>query len=124
MRTHGTGTPTRKTLLGVWLVAAAVMLMGLMSAVGCEKPVASSSQAIQHAEALKTPEQRAEYLVRQAKAFMKAKSQQEAIKTLHYVLASVDPRSDAAKNLLAQADAQLAADAHAVVGDTKKQLEL
>ncbi len=122
MRMQGTGTPTMKKILVVWLVASAVI--GLMSAAGCDKPVASSSQAIQHAEALKTPVRQADYLMSQAKAFMKAKNQQEAIKTLQYVLASVDPRSDAAKDLLADAKAQLAAEAQAVVGDTKKSLGL
>ncbi len=122
MRIQGTGTTTMKKLLVVWFVAAAGI--GRVSAAGWDKPAISSSQAIQHAETLKAPEERADYLVSQAKAFMKAKNQQEAIKTLHYVLASVDTRSEAAKVLLAQADAQLAADAEAVVADAKKKLGL
>lgn len=90
-------------------------MAGLGALAGCSKPAASSSEAIQHAQTLKTVEQQAEYLMSQAQAFVNSKDYQEAIKTSQYVLSSVDTRSQAATDLLAQAKAKLAADARAVI---------
>ncbi len=98
---------------------AAVVMLSLVSVAGCGKQAASSSEAIQHAKTLKTPERQADYLVSQAQAFVKSEDYQEAIKTAQYVVASVDARSQAAKGLLEQAQSKLAADAQAVVGHTK-----
>jgi len=102
---------------GLWLAAVAMAGLGVLA--GCSKQAASSSEAIQHAKTLKTPEQQANYLVSQTQAFVKSEDYQEAIKTAHYVLSSVDTHSHAATDLLEQANAKLAADAQAVLGDKK-----
>jgi hypothetical protein len=100
-------------------------MVSLVLAAGCGKPAASSSsEAIQHARTLKTPEQQADYLVSRAQAFMNSKDYQEAVKTAQYVLASIDVNSQAAKELLEQAKTRLAADTKSVVDDTKKRLGL
>ena len=103
---------------------AAVAIAGLGVLAGCSKQAASSSEAIQHAKTLKTPERQADYLVSQTQAFVNSEDYQEAIKTAHYVLSSVDTHSHAATDLLGQAKAKLAAEAQAVIGDTKKQVGL
>jgi len=103
------------------LLLAAAAIVGLGVLAGCSKQAASSSEAIQHAKTLKTSEQQADYLVSQARAFVKSEAYQEAITTSQYVLLSVDTHSQAAADLLEQAEAKLAADAQAVIGGTKKQ---
>ena len=107
---------------GLWLVAVAIAGVGVLA--GCGRQAVSSSEAIQHAKTLKTPVQQADYLVRQAQAFVKSEDYQEAIKTVQYVLSSVDIHSHAATDLLGQAKAKLAADAQAVIGETKKRVRL
>ena len=106
------------------LLLAAVAIVGLGVLAGCSKQAASSSEAIQHAKTLKTPERQADYLVSQAQVFVKSEDYQEAIKTAQYVLSSVDTHSQAATDLLGQAKAKLAADAQAVVDDAKKPMGL
>ncbi len=107
---------------GLWL--AAVAIVGLVVLPGCNRPAASSSEAIQHAKTLKTPQQETDYLVGQTQAFVDAEDYQEAIKIAQYVLLSVDAHSQAAIDLLEQAQAKLAADTQAIVGDTKKPVGL
>lgn len=107
---------------GVLLAVIAIAGLGVLA--GCSKPAASSSEAIQHARTLKTPEQQADYLVSRTQAFVDSEDYQEAIKTAQYVLVSVDSRSRAATDLLEQAKTKLAADAQAVIGDTKKAVGL
>jgi len=102
---------------GVLWVAVGIAALGGVA--GCAKQAASSSEAIQYAKTLQSPEQQASYLVRQAQAFVDSQDYQEAIKTAQYVLLSVDIHSQAATDLLARAKAKLAADAQAVIGDAK-----
>lgn len=102
------------------LSLAAVAIVGLGALAGCSAQGTSSSEAIQYAKTLETPKQRTDYLVRRAQAFVKSEDYQEAIKALQYVLLSVDAHSQAATDLLEQAETKLDADAQAVIGDTKK----
>ena len=106
------------------LLLAAVAIAGLGVLAGCGKQAASSSEAIQHAKTLKTPEQQADYLVGQAQRFVNSEDYQEAVKTAKYVLSSIDASSQPAKDLLKQAKLKLAADTQAVIDATKKQVEL
>ena len=89
---------------------------------GCAGRAASSSEAIQHAKTLHMRQQQTDYLVAQAKAFLSVKDYQEAVKTIRYVLASVDSNSEAAKQVLEQANRQLAQDMRAAVGEDKPKL--
>ena len=104
------------------LLLAAVAIVGLGVLAGCGKQAVSSSEAIQHAKTLKTPEQQADYLVNRAQAFAKSEDYQEAIATAQYVLSSVDAHSHAATDLLEQAEAKMDADAQAVIGGKKPGL--
>ena len=91
---------------------------------GCGQKAASSSEAIQHAQTLKTPQQQADYLVTQAQSFLNSKQYQEAIQSAQYVLAKIDVNSQAARDLLEKAKTQLAGDAQGAVSDAKKKLGL
>ena len=107
-----------KSGFGALLAAIAI---AMVIAVGCGKLATSSSEAIQHAQTLKTPARQADYLVNRAKAFVDSEDYQEAIQTAQYVLLSVDSRSQAAKDLLEQAKSKLATNTQAIVGEAKKQ---
>ena len=108
----------QRVLLGmtvVGLIATSAMLTG------CAQKAASSSDAIQHAKALKTPQEQANYLVSQAKAFLSSKEYQEAIKIAQHVLSNIDSNSQAAQDILERAKTQLASAAQGAVKDLKKQ---
>ncbi len=107
---------------GLWL--AAVAMAGVWVLAGCSQQAASASEAIQHAKTLQTPKQQTDYLVGQARAFVKSEDYQEMIKTAQYVLSSVDAHSHAAINLLKQAKTKLAADTQAILDDTKQPVGL
>jgi hypothetical protein len=91
---------------------------------GCEGQATSASEAIQQAKELGTPEQQAQYLVGQAKAFLNSKEYQEAIKTAQYVLTNIEADSQEAKDVLEQAQTQLADATKQAAGEAKKQLDL
>ena len=112
------------------LVTGMATVVLAVSMAGCgQSKATSSSEAIRHAQTLKTPEQQADYLVGQARAFLHSKEYQEAIQTAQYVLAQIDQHSRDAQELLQKAKSQLTADAkaladdaHKSVNDAKKQL--
>jgi len=93
----------------------------LLSA-GCTKKSASVSEAIQFAETLKTVQEKANYLINQAEAFYNSKEFQQAIDIAQYVLNNVDRSSQAAKDLIEKAKAQLQAAAQKAVGDVSNKL--
>lgn len=95
---------------------------GLLLNCGCTKKAASSSEAIQNAQALKTVQEKVDYLMNQAEAFYNSKEFQQAIKTAQYVLSNLDRNSQAAKDLIERAKAQLQAAAQKAAGDVSKKL--
>jgi hypothetical protein len=102
------------------LLLAAVAITGLGILAGCSQQAVNSSEAIQRAKTLATPEQQGNYLVNQMQGFVNSGDYQEAVKTAQYMLSSVDAHSHEAMGLLAQAKAKMAADAQAVTGDERK----
>ena len=107
-------------------VLLVTLVLGLFSGlllVGCAQEKAESSkEAIATAKAMETAEQKAAYLIQQAKAFYNSKDFQEAVNTAQYILRSVDKDSQAAKDLLQKAKDALASAAKAAVEDAKKKL--
>ena len=97
------------------------LITGSAMVTGCAQKAASSSEAIQHAKTLKTPQEQANYLISQAKAFLNSKQYQEAVKIAQHVLSNVDNNSQAAQDILAQAKTRLASAAQGAVQDLKKQ---
>ena len=109
-----------KRLLGASVVI--FLVLGL-TVVGCgQKKAASSSEAIEAANAMETVQQKVDYLIGQAKAFYNSKEYQKAIDTAQYVLAYLDKNSQEAKNLLEKARDQLEAAARKTVDDVKKKM--
>ena len=109
----GQTTPAMRELF----LSAMFIIFSSLSAVGCASHASSSSEAIQHAKTLRTSQQQADYLVTQAKAFLGVKDYTEAVKTMQYVLASIDINSQPAKEVLDQARQQLARDTQEVVSE-------
>ena len=105
-------------------VVAIALVAGSLMIVGCGQKATSSSEAIQHAQTLQTPQEQANYLISQAQAFLNSKHYQEATATAQYILANVDKNSQQAKELLQRAAQQAATGAQAAVKDAKKQLGL
>ena len=94
------------------------MLLG----VGCTNKSGSTSEAIQNSQALKTVQEKADYLIKQAEAFYNSKEFQKAIETAQYVLSNLDANSQPAKDLIEKAKAQLQAAAQKVAGDVSNKL--
>ena len=89
---------------------------------GCTKKSGSSGDAIQYAQTLKTVEEKADYLIKQAQAFYNAKEFQQAIDSAQYVLNNLDKNYQPAKDLIEKAKAQLQAVAQKAAGDVTNKL--
>jgi len=104
------------------IVSALVACLFLSSIlIGCTKKATSSSEAINVAAGMQTVQQKADYLVAQAKAFYSSKEFQQAINVAQYILANLDKDSLEAKDLLAKAKEQLAAAAKSAATDVKSK---
>ena len=105
------------------ILAASVMLCVVMVAMaGCaQKPQSEgSSEAIQQAMQLKTVEEQANYLVKEANAFLNSQKFDDAVNTAKYVLSSLDANSDKAKTILEKAQVELKKVAEAKVAELQK----
>lgn len=90
--------------------------------IGCgAKKEASPQAAIQKSEAMATVQQKADYLVGQAKAFYNSKQYNDAMSIAQYVISYVDANSQAAKGLIEKAKDALAAQAKQAAESMKKQ---
>jgi hypothetical protein len=90
---------------------------------GCaQERAASSKEAIETAKTLETVQQKADYLISQAKAFYNSNEFQQAVDIAQHILRYVDRDSQEAKNLLEKARAALASAAKGAVEDVKQQL--
>jgi hypothetical protein len=102
----------------ILLLALVISLgFGVLLSVGCAKKAASVSEAVQNSQALKTIEEKANYLIQQANAFYNSKEFQKAVETAQYVLSNLDKNSQSAKDLIEKAKAQLQSAASKAVGD-------
>lgn len=106
----------------LFLVAVICLCCGMLLSLGCEKRAATASEAIQNSQALKTAEEKANYLMKQAEAFYNSKEFQQAIQTAQYVLSNLDKNSQPAKDLIEKAKAQLQAAAQKAMGDVSNKL--
>ncbi len=105
-----------KIVFVVLIFAAAMTCVTL----GCAKKTASSAKAIKKSETMPTTDQKAVYLVGQAKAFLDSKDYKEAIKTSQYVLAGVDRNSKEARAILEKAKHGLFEEADDMMEDVKR----
>jgi hypothetical protein len=107
-----------RRVLSVFL---AVILMCSLSLVGCgQKKAESSSAAIDIAKTMETAEQKAQYLVGQAKTFYNSKEFQGAVDIAQYILRYIDQDSQEAKALLDKAKTALESAAKSAMEDAKK----
>ncbi|MFB3919621.1 MAG: hypothetical protein ACE14U_06085 [Candidatus Velamenicoccus archaeovorus] len=105
-----------KTVLAVLIFAVGMICVTS----GCAKRVVSSAQAIKKSETMSTTDQKAVYLVGQAKAFLNSKNYREAIRTSQYVLAGVDRNSKEARAILEKAKQGLSEEADDMMEDVKR----
>ncbi|MBN3037947.1 MAG: hypothetical protein JW869_00855 [Candidatus Omnitrophica bacterium] len=107
----------------VFLGAICVALLFSFCFAGCgAKKAESSKAAIEQAKTMETVEQKADYLIGQAKAFYSSKEFQDAIDVAQYILRYLDKDSQEAKDLVNKAKDALAAQAQKVMEDAKKGL--
>jgi len=125
------------------LVVAVALTAGLMLA-GCQEQQGGSTQqvqisesvkqavqqqaataveAVKNSEAMKTVQEKVNYLVGQANNFYNDKKFQQVVDVAQHILSNLDANSSPAKNLLEKAKQQLQAAAQTAVGDVGKQLE-
>ncbi|QAT16567.1 hypothetical protein BU251_01895 [Candidatus Velamenicoccus archaeovorus] len=105
-----------KTVLAVLIFAVGMICVTS----GCAKRVVSSAKAIKKSETMSTTDQKAVYLVGQAKAFLNSNNYREAIKTSQYVLAGVDRNSKEARAILEKAKQGLSEEADDMMEDVKR----
>ena len=104
----------------VVLLVVFVFSLGLS---GCgPKKATSSREAISASKAMETVEQKADYLIGQAKAFYNSKDFQGAVDIAQHVLAYVDKDSQEAKDMLMKAKDALEAKARAAAEDLKNKI--
>ena len=71
---------------------------------------------------MKTVQEKVNYLVDQANAFVSSKEFEEAIKTAQYILSNFDQNSQKAKDIIEKAKAELSKKATAAVDDIKGKI--
>ncbi|MFC1657864.1 hypothetical protein ACFL1D_00610 [Candidatus Omnitrophota bacterium] len=106
---------------GLSFLAIALVFSFSVLLSGCaQEKAASSREAIEAAKAMETMEQKAAYLIQQAKAFYNSQDFKNAVNTAQYILSYVDKDSQAAKDLLEKAKQALASAAKGAMEDVKK----
>jgi len=107
-----------KKLFSVLVICIAVSSL-LVAGCGMQKEE-SPRKAIDMAKTLQTTQEKADYLIGQAKAFYNSKDFQGAVDIAQYILRYLDKDSTAAKDLLEKAKEQLKAQAQSAVDSAKK----
>ncbi len=107
----------------LYVLVAGCFILALAAA-GCEKKptAANSSEAINQAQTIQTADEKENYLLDQAKGFINTKQYSEAITTAQYVLANVKQDSQAARNVLEKATAEIKATAEKAANDMKGEM--
>lgn len=111
----------RKAVVCLALTGFLVASIGMM---GCaQKPKSETGQqAIEASKSLATVQEKAQYLVQEAKAFYDSKKFQDAVTSAQYVLSYLDKNSQGAQSLLEKAKAELEAKVKGAVADAQKNL--
>ena len=108
----------RKTIVAFMIT----VICGSLIFAGCgAKKEASPGAAIQKSQSMATTQQKADYLIGQAKAFYNSKQYGDAMSIAQYVVSHVDSNSQAAKSLIEKAKDSLAAQAKVAADNMKKQ---
>jgi outer membrane PBP1 activator LpoA protein len=114
----------RRKMKRLSCLALVVSLLLSFVVAGCGTQKAESSRAaIDTAKAMQTVQEKADYLVSQAKAFYNSKDFQGAVDIAQHVLRYLDKDSQAAKDLLEKAKQQLTAQAQGMLDQAKKDFK-
>lgn len=105
--------------LSVLLVVVLALSLGIL---GCTKKAASSQEAISNTQTMKTVDEKVNYLVGQANAFINSKEFDQAIQTAQYILSNLDQNSTAAKDIIEKAKAEMTKAAQGAMQDVKSKL--
>ena len=89
--------------IAVFLLCAGLMVTGCAQ----QPKAANAEQAIEQSKSLPTVEEKAEYLVKQANAFVNSKDFEQAIQTAKHVLVNLDANSAEAKSILEKATEEM-----------------
>lgn len=94
----------------------------IVSILGCsQKAVTTANDAIKAAAAMPTVKEKVDYLISKANALYSSKEYQQVSDIANHIL-TIDPNSQAAKDLLAKAKNALSQAAQKAVTDVKKDL--
>ncbi|HOW35099.1 MAG TPA: hypothetical protein PL155_01605 [Candidatus Omnitrophota bacterium] len=104
------------------VVLLGIILMVNLSILGCTKKAASSQEAIAATQTMKTVDEKVNYLVGQANAFINSKEFDQAIQTAQYILSNLDKNSTAAQGIIEKAKAELTKAAQSAMQDVKSKL--
>jgi len=105
-------------------VFMAVIVVAFLSValIGCgAQKEASSQAAIQKSQSMATIQQKTDYLVGQARAFINSKNFDQAVSVAQYILTNVNSNSQEARTLLEKAKSELAAQASKAMADVKQK---
>jgi hypothetical protein len=109
----------KKTLI---LALALTVSFTVGTSAWAQQKMLTVDESIQMVKTMQTAKQKADYLINQAKAFYSSKQFQQAVDLAKYVLSNIDKNSAGAKNILKDAEKQLAALAQQKVGDVKNAI--
>jgi hypothetical protein len=106
----------------LFLTLAACTFLSVVS--GCSQPpkAATAQEAIQQSEAKQTPQEKVDYLVSQANAFVNGKQFEEGIAVAQHILQKLDANSQEAKSILERATEELAKVANQKVAEVKTDI--
>jgi len=106
-----------------FLVSSVILCMAVSVALaGCgPKRAETSQEAIRNTETMKTPEQKTDYLLKQANLFLKEKDFKEVIDISQYVLWKIDGNSEEAKKIMRKAQDAMAVEAQKAAEELKKK---
>ena len=106
----------------ILVIAIACVLITGIGLVGCgQKKAASTQEAISTANSMQAKEQKVDYLVNQAKAFINSKDYQGAIQLAQYVLNNIDSNAQKARDIITKAKNEMTATTKKAAEDLKKQ---
>jgi len=105
-----------------FVILISLVLIASVGLVGCAKKAANSAEAIEQTKTMKTVEEKVNYLVGQANAFISSKEFDQAIRTAQYILSNLDKESAAAESIIEKAKAEMAKAAQAAMDDAKKKM--
>ena len=106
----------------LFIILSTLILAVSISSCAPAQPAASNAQqAIEQSKAKGDVQSQVNYLSGQAKAFVNSKNFDQAVAVANYILNNLDKNSQAAKDILAQAKAEMQKTAQGAMQDVKNK---